>query len=87
MDGRLTGRVAGPVVDRAVKAQSLHEWAAEFGVDQADTIAVGDGANDIDMLQAAGLAVAFCAKPALREHADVELDVPSLDVIRVLAGL
>lgn len=87
VDGRLTGRVAGPVVDRAVKAQSLHEWAAEFRVDQADTIAVGDGANDIDMLQAAGLAVAFCAKPALREHADVELDVPSLDVIRVLAGL
>lgn len=87
VDGRLTGRVVGPVVDRAVKAESLREWAAEFGVDQTGTIAVGDGANDIDMLQAAGLAVAFCAKPALREHADIELDVPSLDVIRVLAGL
>ncbi|MEU3845857.1 phosphoserine phosphatase SerB [Micrococcus terreus] len=87
VDGRLTGRVIGPVVDRAVKAESLRDWAAEFGVDQTGTIAVGDGANDIDMLQAAGLAVAFCAKPALREHADIELDVPSLDVIRALAGL
>lgn len=87
VDGRFTGRVVGQVVDRAVKAESLREWATEFGVDQPGTVAVGDGANDIDMLQEAGLAVAFCAKPALREHADIELDVPSLDVIRVLVGL
>ncbi len=87
VDGRLTGRVVGQMVDRAVKAEYLREWAQEFGVAAEGTIAAGDGANDIDMLQAAGLAVAFCAKPALREHAHVELDVPSLDVIRVLAGL
>ncbi|MDI3330893.1 MAG: phosphoserine phosphatase SerB [Micrococcus sp.] len=86
-DGRLTGRVTGTVVDRAVKAQMLRAWSAEAGVSPAGVIAAGDGANDIDMLQAAGLAVAFCAKPALREHADVELDLPTLDVIRVLAGL
>lgn len=85
--GRLTGRVLGAVVDRAVKAQMLRQWSAEAGVSPAGVVAAGDGANDIDLLEAAGLAVAFCAKPALREHADVELDVPSLDVIRVLAGL
>lgn len=86
-DGRLTGRVLGTVVDRAVKAQMLREWSRAAGVPAAGVIAAGDGANDIDMLEAAGLAVAFCAKPALREHADVELDLPTLDVIRVLAGL
>ncbi|MGD6978824.1 MULTISPECIES: phosphoserine phosphatase SerB [Citricoccus] len=87
VDGRLTGRVTGAVVDSAVKAQMLRAWSTEAGVDPAGVIAVGDGANDIDMLQAAGLAVAFCAKPALRPHADIELDLPSLDVVRVLAGL
>jgi phosphoserine phosphatase len=87
VDGRLTGRVTGTVVDSAVKAQMLRAWSAEAGVLPAGVIAVGDGANDIDMLKAAGLAVAFCAKPALRVHADVELDLPTLDVIRVLAGL
>lgn len=87
VEGRLTGRVLGTVVDRAVKAEMLREWSAEAGVDRAGVVAAGDGANDIDLLDAAGLAVAFCAKPALREHADVVLDVPTLDVIRVLAGL
>jgi phosphoserine phosphatase len=87
VDGHLTGRVTGTVVDSDVKAQMLREWADAAGVSAQGVIAVGDGANDIGMLDAAGLAVAFCAKPALREHADVELDVPSLDVIRVLAGL
>jgi phosphoserine phosphatase len=87
VDGRLTGRVTGTVVDRAVKAEMLREWSAEAGVPAAGVIAAGDGANDIDLLEAAGLAVAFCAKPALREHADVELDLPTLDVIRALAGL
>ncbi|MGM7667292.1 phosphoserine phosphatase SerB [Microbacterium sp. A93] len=87
VQGRLTGRVLGTVVDRAVKAEMVRRWSAEAGVSPEGVVAAGDGANDIDMLDAAGLAVAFCAKPALREHADVELDVPSLDVIRVLAGL
>ncbi|GAA4777971.1 phosphoserine phosphatase SerB [Citricoccus nitrophenolicus] len=87
VEGRLTGRVLGTVVDRAIKAEMLRLWSAEAGVAQPGVVAVGDGANDIDLLHAAGLAVAFCAKPALREHADVELDVPSLDVLRILAGL
>ncbi|MFB9070426.1 phosphoserine phosphatase SerB [Citricoccus parietis] len=87
VEGRLTGRVLGTVVDRAVKAEMLRAWSSAAGVHADGVIAAGDGANDIDMLQAAGLAVAFCAKPALRAHAHVELDLPSLDVLRVLAGL
>lgn len=86
-DGVLTGRVDGAVVDRVAKRQNLVEWAAERGVPREAVVAVGDGANDIDMLDAAGYAVAFCAKPALRGHADLCLDVPSLDVVRALLGL
>lgn len=86
-DDVLTGRVQGAVVDRVAKRESLITWAAERGVPLEAVVAVGDGANDIDMLDAAGYAVAFCAKPALREHADLCLDVPSLDVVRALLGL
>jgi len=86
-EGRLTGRVLGAVVDRAAKAAALREWAAEAGVSPAAAVAVGDGANDIDLLDAAGCGVALCAKPALREHADVEVDVPSLTPLRWLLGL
>lgn len=86
-NGALTGRVTGAVVDRQAKRESLQQWAAERGVPVEAVVAVGDGANDIDMLDAAGYAVAFCAKPALREHADLCLDVPSLDVVRALLGL
>lgn len=86
VEGVLTGKVVGEVVDRTVKRTSLEAWAQQRGVPREAVVAVGDGANDIDMLQAAGYAVAFCAKPALRSHADCELDVRSLDVIRVLLG-
>lgn len=86
VDGVLTGKVVGEVVDRTVKRRSLEAWAQQRGVPREAVVAIGDGANDIDMLQAAGYAVAFCAKPALRPHADCELDVPTLDVIRVLLG-
>ena len=80
--GRLTGTVEGPVVDRAVKAQSLRSWAAEQGIHERHTVAVGDGANDLDMLAAAALGVAFNAKPAVQAAADAVLNLPNLDVVR-----
>ena len=86
-DGRLTGRVAGEVVDRAVKARVLRELAERHGIPMERTIAVGDGANDLDMLEAAGLGVAFAAKPALADRADVCLPGPRLDDLVELLGL
>lgn len=86
-DGRLTGRVIGAVVDRGAKARTLQAEAAGGRVPLEAVIAVGDGANDLDMLAAAGLGVAFNAKPALRAAADVALDLPDLDVVRHFAGL
>ena len=81
-DGVLTGTVDGPVVDRAVKARSLRTWAAEQGIEERHTIAVGDGANDLDMLAAAALGVAFNAKPAVQAAADAVLNLPNLDVVQ-----
>lgn len=86
-DGALTGRVEGDVVDRAVKAASLRAWAAAGDVAHDHVIAVGDGANDLDMLAAAGLAVAYNARPALRHAADAQLNLPRLDAVGALAGL
>lgn len=73
-EGVLTGRVWGPVVDRTAKAAALREYARAEGVDLADTVAIGDGANDLAMLAEAGFSVAFNAKPLVREVADVALD-------------
>ncbi|CAJ1501011.1 phosphoserine phosphatase SerB [[Mycobacterium] kokjensenii] len=87
VDGKLTGRVRGPVVDRPGKAEALREFAARAGVPLEQTVAVGDGANDIDMLSAAGLGVAFNAKPALREVADASLSHPYLDTVLFLLGV
>ncbi|ORW89447.1 phosphoserine phosphatase [Mycolicibacter terrae] len=87
VDGKLTGRVIGPVVDRAGKADALREFADRAGVPLEQTVAVGDGANDIDMLAAAGLGVAFNAKPALREVADASLSYPYLDTVLFLLGV
>ncbi|MGB2978576.1 MAG: phosphoserine phosphatase SerB [Propionicimonas sp.] len=86
-DGRLTGRVAGPIVDRAAKAAKLREWARAEGLPLARTIAIGDGANDLDMLADAGLGIAFNAKPAVRESADTALNLPYLDAVLFLLGL
>ena len=77
-DGRLTGRVMGKVVDRKAKEEFLREFAADLGLEMEQTVAVGDGANDIDMINASGLGIAFNAKPALREHADVTINLPTL---------
>ncbi len=85
--GRLTGRVLEPVVDRSGKAAALREIAAETGIPLTRTVAIGDGANDLDMLAAAGLGVAFNAKPVLRDAADAAVNVPFLDSVLFLMGL
>jgi phosphoserine phosphatase len=87
VDGKLTGRVVGPIIDRAGKAKALRDFAHQAGVPLEQTVAVGDGANDIDMLAAAGLGVAFNAKPALREVADASLSYPYLDTVLFLLGV
>lgn len=87
VDGRLTGRTVGPVVDRARKAAVLREIAADEGLTLAQCVAVGDGANDLDMLTAAGLGIAFNAKPVVREAADTSVTVPFLDAILFLLGV
>ncbi|TXG92621.1 phosphoserine phosphatase SerB [Rhodococcus rhodnii] len=87
IDGKLTGRVVGDIVDRAAKATALRKFAAQVGIPMAQTVAVGDGANDIDMLNAAGLGVAFNAKPALREIADTALSFPFLDAVLFVLGV
>ncbi|MCV7434651.1 phosphoserine phosphatase SerB [Mycolicibacterium bacteremicum] len=87
VDGKLTGRVVGTVIDRPGKAKALRDFADQAGVPMAQTVAVGDGANDIDMLSAAGLGVAFNAKPALREVADASLSHPYLDTVLFLLGV
>ncbi|MFC5729885.1 MULTISPECIES: phosphoserine phosphatase SerB [Nocardioides] len=87
VDGRLTGDLVGAVVDRAGKAQALREFAADLGVSEAATIAIGDGANDLDMLAAAGLGIAYNARPVVREAADTALNVPYLDTIMYLLGI
>jgi phosphoserine phosphatase len=85
--GRLTGRVVGPVVDRAGKAAALRRFAVEGGFTAAQTVAIGDGANDLDMLETAGLGIAFNAKPVVRERADAALSVPFLDAVLFLLGV
>jgi phosphoserine phosphatase len=86
-DGHLTGHVIGPVVDRLGKRQALEEFAADHGIPLSRTIAIGDGANDIDMLARAGLGVAFNAKPVTRAAADTALNVPYLDSVLFLLGI
>lgn len=86
-NGVLTGRCIGEVIDREGKKKALEDFAAEFNVPLKQTIAVGDGANDLDMLAAAGLGVAFNAKPAVREAADASVSKPYLDSILFLLGI
>ena len=87
VDGRLTGRVVGPIVDRPGKAAALRGFAEAAGVPLSETVAIGDGANDLDMLAAAGLGVAFNAKPVVRAQADTAVNVPFLDTILFLLGI
>ena len=86
-DGVLTGGIVGDVVDRGAKAAALQRFAALEGLTPAQTVAIGDGANDLDMLAAAGLGIAFNAKPIVRDAADAALSVPFLDAVLFLLGI
>lgn len=86
-DGVLTGNITGPVIDRAAKAQALRDFAAIEKVELAQTVAIGDGANDLDMIALAGLGIAFNAKPAVRAAADSALSAPYLDSVLYLLGI
>jgi phosphoserine phosphatase len=86
-DGVLTGRLVGEIVDRAGKAKALVHFANEVGVPLEQTVAVGDGANDIDMLSVAGLGIAFNAKAVVQAHADTALSVPYLDTVLYFLGI
>lgn len=87
VDGRLTGRLVGELLDRRGKAEALKRFAAEFGIPLSQTVAVGDGANDVDMLATAGLGVAFNAKPFVRDQAHAALNQPYLDAILFVLGI
>ncbi|HEX4442524.1 MAG TPA: phosphoserine phosphatase SerB [Galbitalea sp.] len=86
-DGTLTGGLVGPVIDAAAKASTLREWAEDFGVALTQTIAVGDGANDLPMMAITGLAVGFDAKAPVRDEANVVMDVRDLSQLLPLLGL
>lgn len=83
---RLTGEISGEIVDRELKAVTLREWADQVGVPLERTIAIGDGANDLSMLAAAGLGVAFNAKPVVHERADAIITGPRIDAVLAVLG-
>lgn len=86
VDAKLTGEVTGAIIDKPAKATALRAWAAELGLDTAQTIAVGDGANDLDMLAVAGLGIGFCGKPRIRAAADILVNVNDLSQVIGLLG-
>jgi phosphoserine phosphatase len=85
--GTLTGKLTGPVIDRAGKADALRRFAAEAGIPLSQAVAVGDGANDLDMIAAAGLGIAFNARQVVKDAADASLSVPYLDAVLYLLGV
>ena len=87
VDGHLTGRLVGPIIDAHGKAAALRRFAKAQKLSADRTVAVGDGANDLEMLAAAGLGIAFNAKPTVREQADTAVSVPYLDTIMYLLGI
>jgi phosphoserine phosphatase len=87
VNGKLTGNLVGDIIDRAGKARALSEFAHHHDIPLERTIAVGDGANDLDMLALAGLGIAFNAKPVVREKADASVNVPYLDTVLYLLGI
>ncbi len=87
VDGKLTGRTIGPVVDRRAKANYVRQVAASEGIPLDQVVAVGDGANDLDMLSTAGLGIAFNARPVVRQAADTTLNVPYLDAVLFVLGI
>lgn len=87
IDGIVTGRVVGAIVDRAAKADCLKRFAAQCGVEMTNTVAIGDGANDLDMMEIAGTSIAFNAKPIVAAAADYSINEPSLSSVASLIGL
>ena len=86
IDGKITGQLVGPIITRAGKAEALTEFATREGVAMESTIAIGDGANDLDMLELAGLGIAFNAKPAVQEASDISINFPDLAASLHLLG-
>lgn len=86
-DGVITGNLVGPIVDRAGKAAALKDFANQARIGIKNTIAIGDGANDLDMLAASGLGIAFNAKPVLKDNAQTAINVPYLDAIVYILGI
>lgn len=86
-NGKLTGRVIGVVVDAQVKSEMLLTWAGEHGISAENTVAVGDGANDLLMMRTAGISVAFNGKPIVRDYADIVLDIPDMRLLLPTLGL
>jgi phosphoserine phosphatase SerB len=84
--GHLAGTTYGPIIDKAAKAAALTKWAERYGVPRTLTLAAGDGANDLGMMDAAGFSVAFCAKPIVLGHADAAITTPRLDALLALVG-
>jgi len=87
VSGRLTGETTGPIIDAAAKAESLRTWAEEFGIPLDRTIAIGDGANDLEMMRVAGLSIAFNAKPVVRAQADLVVADRELSQVLAVMGL
>ena len=87
IDGVLTGKVVGKIIDRSEKKNALIEWARLAGFDIAQTVAVGDGANDLEMMQAAGLSIAFNAKQIVRDQADLVIGKRDLFQLAEALGL
>jgi len=87
VDGLLTGDVTGTIIDKAAKATALIEWAESLELDLKYTVAIGDGANDLDMMAVAGLSIGFNAKPRVRKAADIILDSADLSEAIGLLGL
>ena len=87
VDGKLTGKLLGAMIDRAAKADALREFATACGVDLSNTVAIGDGANDLDMMDIAGISIAFNAKPIVEAAADYAITEPSLRTVAALINL
>jgi phosphoserine phosphatase len=87
VSGKLTGDVVPPIIDKPAKASALIEWAEALGISTSQTIAIGDGANDLDMMEVAGLSIGFGAKPRVRVAADVLVDSGDLSDVLALIGL
>ena len=87
VDGKLTGNLLGPIIDRAAKATALRGFARASGVELQNTVAIGDGANDLDMMALAGISIAYNAKPVVVKEADLSITEPSLASVLALIGL